>query len=312
MKKQDQITIFLFLLIPTIIVLIGIFFFPYHEKEGIISNISTALLFPGLIFLLAGYLKPKNYYGKKLKITGWVLFASFWATQINTLYNPSEPDIVNAGICVIGIYILFYLAYHEYLNHKNEKIINCLNWAAGAAAIAGLIYYIVELTFLADWLIEIVAYQSGLVLNIFTSGGVETEGVKIYLNGSYLVTIIFACTAVQSMVLFVGMILPLKNVIWKRKIFALMITLIPIYLLNLVRNAGIAYMIIDDPDMFYFAHNVIGKVGSLVALIILLFIVIKIIPELFENIVCLTDLYKENGPLEKFGKKIFSKDKRKS
>jgi len=57
------------------------------------------------------------------------------------------------------------------------------------------------------------------------------------------------------------------------------------------------------------AHNVIAKTGSLIAMIILLFIVIKIIPEIFNEIICLTDLYKRNGPLEKSIKKIFGRKK---
>ncbi len=310
MKKKDQITIFLFFFIPTLMVILGLIFFPYDEKQNLSDLISTAPLFPSLVFLLAGFLKPENDTGKKLKILGWILFSFFWATQINTLYHGEEQDIANAAICIIGIYILIYLAYHEYLNLKNKKQNSCLNWAAGAAAIAGLIYFIFDLTILAYWLKEIVAYQSGLLLNLFI-GGVETRGVEIYHNGSYIVTIIFACTAVQSMVLFVGMILPLKKVEWKRKIYALIVTVIPIYFLNLLRNASIAYMIKDDPDMFFIAHNVIGKGGSLLALIVLLFIVIKIIPELFDNIICLTDLTKENGPVEKLGKKIFSYGRKK-
>ncbi len=57
------------------------------------------------------------------------------------------------------------------------------------------------------------------------------------------------------------------------------------------------------------AHNVIAKTGSLIAMIILLFIVIKIIPEIFNEIICLTDLYKRNGPLEKGIKNIFMRKK---
>ena len=51
------------------------------------------------------------------------------------------------------------------------------------------------------------------------------------------------------------------------------------------------------------AHNVIGKGGSLLALVILLFIVIKIVPEVFDEIINLTDIHKRNGPLENFIKK---------
>jgi exosortase/archaeosortase len=85
----------------------------------------------------------------------------------------------------------------------------------------------------------------------------------------------------------------------------LLVTIIPIYFLNLVRNASITYLIgIYDNDFFYIAHNIIGKGGSLVALVILLLIVIKIIPELFDEIINLTYLYKRKGPIEILIKKL--------
>ncbi|GAH12367.1 unnamed protein product, partial [marine sediment metagenome] len=37
--------------------------------------------------------------------------------------------------------------------------------------------------------------------------------------------------------------MPLKKVNKKRKIFSLLVTVIPIYFLNLVRNAGITYLV---------------------------------------------------------------------
>jgi len=105
------------------------------------------------------------------------------------------------------------------------------------------------------------------------------------------------------MVIFVGMILPLSEVTLKRKMYGLLITIVPIYFLNLIRNALIVYLVKDDPGLFFMAHNVIGKGGSLLALVILLFIVIKILPEVFDEILDLTDLPKGNGPLENFIKK---------
>jgi archaeosortase A (PGF-CTERM-specific) len=186
---------------------------------------------------------------------------------------------------------------------KDEEV-GCLKWAVGAAAIAGIVYFGIEKTPLAPWLIETVAVQSGLVLDFFI-GNIEVSGVAILYNGVHVVNIIFACTAVQSMVIFLGMILPLTKVEFKRKLMGLLITIVPIYFLNLIRNALIAYLVKDNPEFFSIAHNIIGKGLSLLALIILLFIVTKIVPEVFDEIICLTDLPKRNGPLERFIKSTF-------
>jgi len=291
----------LFLIIPTILVIIGLLFFPYPISEEVRALLLIPL-FSSLILLVMGFFLKREEIGNKLKILGWIIFAFYWSTQPNSLYFGVEQDFVNAFLCIAGVYVLFYVAYHEWLSLRRREHIGCLNWVAGAAAIAGFIYFGIELTPLQPWLIETVAAQSGWLLNLFI-GNVEVYEVNIYYEGQFAVSIIFACTAVQSMVLFVGMILPLPKVDMKRKFYGLLVTVIPIYFLNLVRNALIAYLVKNDPDFIFIAHNIIGKGGSLIALVILLFIVIRIVPELFDEIICLTDLYKRNGPVEKFVKK---------
>jgi archaeosortase A (PGF-CTERM-specific) len=292
---------FIFIILPTIFILIGLIFFTY-PSQNIIENIIPIPLFLGLGLLFIGFLIKKDFLGNKIKIFGWIIFSFYWATRINTLYYAEQQDFVNAILCIIGIYVLFYFAYHEWLSIKRNKNKNCLNWIAGASSISGLIYFIIELTPLGILLIESVAAQSGALLDIFVNG-VNVSGRYITYELAYI-RIIFACTAVQSMVIFIGMIVPLKNVENKRKIYGLLITIIPVYFLNLIRNAGITYLIGENITDFYIAHNLIGKGGSLIALIILLLIVVKIVPEVFDEIISLTNLIKIEGPIERKLKKI--------
>jgi archaeosortase A (PGF-CTERM-specific) len=301
----DKIVASLFFIVPIILIIIGIIFFEYPLSEEI-NLILSIPLFSSLIILLIGFLIKKEKISHFIKIIGWILFAFFWSTQPNTLYFGEDGDIVNAFIAVVGVLILFYLAYHEWLSYKIDEDINCLNWAAGVAAIAGIIYFGIDLTPLAMQLREIVAAQSGGLLNFFT-GEVIVDGVDIRYKFAFI-ELIFACTAVQSMVLFVGMILSLKKVNAKKKIYGLLVTVVPIYFLNLIRNALVVYLTGEyGVGFFSTAHNVIGKGGSLIALVLLLFIVIKILPEIFDEIICLTDLYKRNGPFERFLGKIWRK-----
>ena len=295
---SDKIVSLLFFIIPIILVIIGIFLFKYPLSEDT-KLLLEIPLFSSLAILLIGFFINKKGLNNIIKIIGWSLFAFFWSTQPNTLYFGEDGDIVNASLAVIGVFILFYIAYHEWLSIKRKDKINCLNWAAGVAAISGIIYFGIELTPLAMWLREVVAAQSAYLLNIFT-GQVILDGVNISYKLADI-ELIFACTGVQSMVLFVGMILPLMKINSYRKILGLMVTVVPIYFLNLIRNALVIYLTGEyGPEFFSTAHNIIGKGGSLIALVILLFIVIKIIPEVFDGIICLTDLYKRKGPIERF------------
>lgn len=305
-NNSENAFAWLFIFFPTIFIIIGLVVFSY-PLLGEIEAILPIPLFIGLLLLGLGSFLKKEKVTNKLKIAGWVVFSFYWSTQINSLYFAEQGDFINAFLCIIGIYFLFYIAYHEWLSLKRNEKVECINWIAGATAIAGLIYSIIELTPLAIWLIEIVAGQSGWLLNIFT-GNVSVDGRYISYNLAHI-RIIFACTAVQSMVIFIGMILPLKRVNKKRKIFGLLVTVIPIYFLNLIRNAGITYLVgIYDSDFFNIAHNIIGKGGSLIALVILLLIVIKIMPEVFDEIINLTYLYKKNGPIERAIKKLFGEN----
>lgn len=306
-KKESSIIASLFILIPTIFLVTWYYFFPY-ELSSSISFFLQMPMFLGLIFLLVGFFIKKIPLGNILKILGWIIFAFYWAAQPSTLYFGEEGDIFNAAVCVIGVYVLFYIAYHEWLSIERNKNVSCLNWIAGASGIAGLIYFVIERTFIADLLIKEVAWESASVLNLIV-GKSYANGDVIFLDGSYVVTIIFACTAIQSIVIFVGMIGALPKIDIKRKIIGLLITVVPIYVLNLFRNALVTFLVGRNITDFNMAHNVISKAGSLAALVILLLIVVKIIPEVLNEILCLVDLHKRNGPIEKSIKSVFGRKK---
>jgi archaeosortase A (PGF-CTERM-specific) len=217
----------------------------------------------------------------------------------SALYFSEGGDVFNAAVCIIGVYVLIYIAYHEWLSLKRDNYVSCLNWIAGGTFLAGIIYFTIEngiIPGLKDWLIENVAAQTTDLLHLFGINAIRNQDLIMYNNMP--VTIIFACTAIQSMVLFVGMIGALSQVNVKRRALGLLVTVVPIYFLNLIRNAGVVYMVGSGMVSFEIAHNVIGKTGSLLALIVLLFITFKIVPELYDEIVGIIDLSKRKGPVE--------------
>ncbi len=300
-SKKDKIISFFFVLIPLIFIILGLLIFPDFTQVKPYEFIPIPN-FIGMILLAIGFFLKTQPRANQIKIAGWGFMAFFWSTQTNTLFYSEEGDVFNASLCIIGVFVLFYFAYREWLLIKNKEQINCLNWVAGAAALAGLIYFIIELTPLQMLLREVVAFQSAGLLNIFT-GDVIQKGVNIYWRQANII-LVFACTAVQSMVLFVGIIIPLSNIDSKRKLYSILITVLPVYILNLVRNALVVFLTgIYGHEFFPIAHNVLAKIGGVVVLIILLLILIKILPELFDEITCLTDLPKKGGPIELFIKR---------
>ncbi|KYK22141.1 hypothetical protein AYK24_08495 [Thermoplasmatales archaeon SG8-52-4] len=306
---EDPLIASLFVIIPTLMLIFGYIINPTPYPPDNVYIFIHVLIVISLVLLGAGFFLNKKSIGKKLKITGWLVFALYWSTQPATLYISEGGDIFNAVLCIVGVFALSYIAYHGWISSKRNEDIKCLNWIAGAAFIAGIIYFGAERTPLELWLRQVVAAHSGQFLELVTGetviiGGEENLNI-IYKDS--IIYLIFACTAVQAMVIFVGIILPLQNVDIKRKIFGLIITVIPVYILNFMRNALVCFLVGNNITDFNIAHNVIAKIGALITLIILLLILIKIIPEIMDEINCIIDLKNRNGPLENFIKKIFGK-----
>ncbi len=306
-EKTNRRVVLAFFLVPTVMLIVGYVLFPY-PPSSFARQLSLIPLFLGLIFLGIGFFYPTKRIAGWWKILGWGLFTFFWATMPSFLYFSEGGDVFNATVCVIGVYVLLYVAYHEWLSLERDETISSLNWIAGGTFFAGIIYFTIEngiIPGLQDWLIETVAAQTSDLLHLVGVNVTRMQDLLIFNNVP--VTIIFACTAIQSMVLFVGMIGALPRVSLRRKALGLLVTVVPIYFLNLIRNAGVVYMVGSGMTSFEIAHNVIGKTGSLLALILLLFITFKIVPELYDEIMGIISLPKRNGPVEKVFKGLLGK-----
>ena len=112
------------------------------------------------------------------------------------------------------------------------------------------------------------------------------------------VSIILACTAIQSIMLFVGLFFGTQAPLRKKVKFSLIVGAI-IYVLNLVRNTGIIWFYGQGEASFWVMHNAIGKGGSLLAMIGIAFAVFKWFPEFFKALVSVLDLPDRDGPIER-------------
>jgi archaeosortase A (PGF-CTERM-specific) len=101
------------------------------------------------------------------------------------------------------------------------------------------------------------------------------------LNGR-TVEIILACTAIESISLFIGVIISV-GAPPIRKFTALAVSTFVIYSLNVVRNAFVMAAYGQGwfgDDSFMVAHNLIAKAGSTVALLAIAYFVFTLLPEL--------------------------------
>lgn len=286
-----------------------------------------------LIFASFGLLGVGFFWGKNerhlFRLAGFVGVGIFWGFRA-WLYVVQGSDAVNIGFTGLALPFFVYLAYHEWLSFERREDVEALKWATGATFLAGTLYFAVDqIEVVASALIQVVAYQSLWLLNAFGYGAGWFVGPMGYPEGELgapivgsQVTIILGCTSFEAIVIFFGAVFAtqMRADPWadynrvdekkvarlralspaRRKWLGLLYTVPVIWVLNLVRNAGVIYLFNQHTfdataaswgmTPFDFVHIVLGKGLSFVALVIIAFMLFRTCPELLDNVNGLMDL----------------------
>jgi archaeosortase A len=231
------------------------------------------LLWISLLLLLASALTRKSF----LAVPGWALLGAFW------LDKPSHylaiEDYFNVVLALAAGLLCFYMAW--IVVRKGFSSRACY-WAGYAAAVCGIVYFPFALIApLNVGLIEITAQLTASTLQFFDIPVTMESWNILTLNGRS-VEIILACTAIESIALFAGVILSVQAPL-HRRLTTLATSTIAIYVLNIMRN-GFVLMAYAwswfGSDSFDIAHNLIAKLGSTVALLAISYFVFLLLPEL--------------------------------
>jgi archaeosortase A (PGF-CTERM-specific) len=240
----------------------------------------------GLLVLSA--VIPGKYNSRKpVGAAGWIFFAIHWAYQ--PFHYMEINDYFNV-LLTIAVALLCLLIAYTMIDEYREKKLSLSSsditaMATGVAAIGSLFYFpFLQIPALNHWIIATVTSQVVWILHV-AGLPVESTWNTISHNG-YTVEIILACTAIESIALFMGLITsvkaPLKNVM-----AAFMASVPVIYILNIFRDAFVVVAYSQQwfgPSSFEIAHHMIAKAGSLIALFIIGYAVLKILPQLFDLI----------------------------
>jgi archaeosortase A (PGF-CTERM-specific) len=155
----------------------------------------------------------------------------------------------------------------------------------GVAAIGSLFYFpFSQIESFNHWIISTVTYHVVLILH--TIGYPVTSTWNTISFNGYTVEIILACTAIESMALFMGLIASVKAPV-KNVVSAFLASVPVIYILNLFRDAFVVVAYAQQwfgPSSFEIAHHGIAKLGSLIALFVIGYAVLKLLPQLFDLI----------------------------
>ena len=111
------------------------------------------------------------------------------------------------------------------------------------------------------------------------------------VDGTTEVGFVMACSAMQSMAVFIGALWAIRTAPWRRRMRAAIITIPTIFVLNTFRNAGIVWLHASYPQwdllgvtMFDFAHSYAAKVGSLAAMFLMALVIFDLLPQMHAHI----------------------------
>ncbi len=246
------------------------------------------LLWIALGLFIAATVAPRKV-AYPIGAVGWIFFALHWAYQ--PVHYLAVDDYFNV---IATILVAVFCGYIAFIMWKKADDLTLV--ITKAAAVGGIVYFsFAELATLNYVLISAVASQTAIILNSFGVAAVQAEWNVLTLN-NYPVQIILGCTGIESIALFIGVIscVPAPP---RRKLAAFMVSVPTIYILNILRNAFVLTATgnqwFGSPEnSFYISHNIIAKFGSIVALVLISYVVFMLLPELLDMVVNVVDLLK--------------------
>jgi archaeosortase A (PGF-CTERM-specific) len=304
---------------------VGIVVYSFASSFGV-ANITMQLIIGGIgvAFLAMGFHKKNGNYISEFSAIGWILVGLFFYLYSEHYVEIEDPVLIlmTAAALPCGIALAFWEV------SVKEKIPESLLWLKGCVVWSMIPYYLVySIPILNMAFVYTTAISTEIVLEFVGLGSYQSASMRIDLYGGgdipvsewegnrwilseplgeagffvpmekadgTPVSIIFilACSALQSMIIFVGAIVALSSVSWKRRLRALIISIPTIYILNVFRNVGIVWLTdtyvnwsLYGIDMFNFTHSYAAKFISLFAMFLMAIVLFDLLPELHKNVI---------------------------
>jgi len=274
------------------------------------------------LFVASGVLSSRDGDRERARyagVTAWGLFGLFWLVLVPHFVLVQRSIVEGIG-SIAAVPLSLYVGY---LLWNGRDSLFTLSKAVGFMGLIYLPFAylpLVESNPLRKWIIETVAGQTAFLLSLI---GVEPQlvtGASVldpvpssdyyYLSTFYFpgaeqpitYTIIVACTGIGSIAILAGAILAVEAPM-RRKLRALAVSVPVIYGLNLVRNVFIATMFgqqrmqwftdtvmtlfgTDDIQKvsYYIADRMLAQFGSVVALVVITWLIVRELPEILSLI----------------------------
>lgn len=250
------------------------------------------LMWISLLIIVIGAIVPKKN-GYYIAALGWVLFGLRWGLSTPHFYY-EEANILYTVLCILAVPLTLYAAF---IMVKFQRV--SLMVITRSVAISTVFY--APFAFI-PWLNDaLISFTTSLTLACVQALGYPAyrQGLDLIILNGQVVQIILACTAIQSIAIFVGVVFCIK-VETERMLKAFIVSVPVIYVLNLIRDVFVVsafgnqwFQIMPETVMqwsgkpaeftsFFWAHNILAEAGSLIALVVISYAVLSIMPELLD------------------------------
>ena len=260
-----------------------------------IPFIAILLFFPGVLL-----------HRRAISALGWLIFAVYPAFEAADYLTRGE--YFDASIAIVFlIFTVFFgvlIVTPRMAGAEEERLVFTIT---KIALITAVFYFpFALLPALETALIALTTRLTVATLTLFNVGAYMEYPASIYSTSSAFhavykpIEIILACTAIQSMVLFTGLVFGVSAP-WKRQFKAFLASVPTIYALNLVRNVFVTAAYFGEwfgPPLrsFEIGHGVIARIFVMVSLIAVAYAVFIILPEALDVI---EDFFRVVLPLRK-------------
>lgn len=227
---------------------------------------------------------------------GWMFFAVYCSSELSYYITKGEYFEASAALVFLAFTLLLAALMVKPTPEASDKGDEELFFTITKIALITAVFYfpVSEIPYLETLLIYVTTKITTAVLNLFNVGVYMVYPSSIYSTTSSFhevykpIEIILDCTAIQSMVLFIGLVFGVSAPL-RRKLKAFVVSVPTIYVLNIVRNVFVAAAYFEQwfgspLESFYIAHGVIAKIFVMISLIAVAYAVFVILPEALDLI----------------------------
>ena len=257
---------------------------------------------------------------------GWICIGVYFYLGAGHYFEIADPVLIFMSIAALPVCIAY--GGWEAILLREERTIDSVDWLRGAVFWSAMPYLAIQhIPMLNAGIVWFTAWNTSLFLQWTGAGDIHLGQMMVDLGttsetwsswggnrwlltdtlgeGGFYVPMIHAdgtevnigfvlgCSALQSMIVFVGAIFALQDTPWKCRARALFITIPVIHVLNVFRNAGIIWMHVEyratwslyGMNIFDFGHAYAAKVLSLGAMFLMALVLFDLLPKLHKHVI---------------------------